>query len=74
MFSSAEGPEHDPHQSLRQETIPVLRLIQRPVKPQRNGVGFYAVELTGRDIQTPLFDLSDLISRVTDAVLDEIRE
>lgn len=43
-------------------------------------IGFYAAGLTVRDIQAHLLDLNglkvspDLISRVTDAVLDEVRE
>ncbi|MCE2580521.1 IS256 family transposase [Komagataeibacter sp. FNDCR1] len=43
-------------------------------------IGLYAAGLTVRDIQTHLLDLyglkvsPDLISRVTDAVLDEVRE
>jgi len=43
-------------------------------------IGLYAAGLSVRDIQAPLEDLyglrvsPDLISRVTDAVLDEIRE
>ena len=36
MLSSAEGPKHDPHQPLRQEAIPVLRLIQRPVNSENH--------------------------------------
>ena len=44
------------------------------------GGGLYAAGLTVRDIQAHLLDLyglkvsPDLISRVTDAVLDEVRE
>ncbi len=46
----------------------------------RRGIGLYAHGLTVRDIQAHLEDLyglkvsPDLISRVTDAVLDEVRE
>ena len=48
--------------------------------PRPMADGLYAAGLTVRDIQAHLLDLyglkvsPDLISRVTDAVLDEVRE
>ena len=56
------------------------KTVRGTVFPTSKIIGLYAAGLTVRDIQAHLLDLyglkvsPDLISRVTDAVLDEVRE